>query len=131
MCWSNSMIIPIVLKKSLRVYKLGTLTSLDNFISLYRDTMYLRYVAKPTIKINPKFVRFHPNIEFLNELWEYDRFDIHEGYHSYLTKEMAEYRKGNAKIGIFIIPAGSTIYVNYKCKEVVSTNIEYLGLLEW
>ena len=33
-------------------------------------------------------------------------------------------------IGIFEIPAGATIYVNYKLREVVSTNIKYLGLLE-
>lgn len=131
MCWSNNILIPIVLKKPLRVYKIGTSTNLGNFISLYRNTMYLKYVTKPTIKINPEFVRLNPRIGFLNELWEYDRFDINEGYHSYLTKGMAEYRKGNDVIGIFIIPADATIYVNYKCKEVVSTDIEYLGLLEW
>lgn len=33
------------------------------------------------------------------------------------------------EIGIFEIPAGATIYVNYKCREVVSTDIKYLGLL--
>lgn len=30
----------------------------------------------------------------------------------------------------FEIPAGATIYVNYKRREVVSTDIKYLGLLE-
>ena len=34
------------------------------------------------------------------------------------------------KIGIFEIPAGATIYVNYRFREVVSTNIKYLGLLK-
>lgn len=34
------------------------------------------------------------------------------------------------EIGIFEIPAGATIYVNYKRREVVSTDIKYLGLLE-
>ena len=34
------------------------------------------------------------------------------------------------KIGIFEIPAGATIYVNYKRREVVSTDIKYLGLLK-
>lgn len=34
------------------------------------------------------------------------------------------------EIGIFEIPLGSTIYVNYELKEVVSTDIRYLGLLE-
>ena len=33
-------------------------------------------------------------------------------------------------IGIFEIPAGATIYVNYKLREVVSTDIKYLGLLK-
>lgn len=130
MCWTNNMAIPIVLKKPLRVYKLGTSTILGGFISLYQNTMYLKYGTKPTIKINPEFVRLNPKIGFSYELWEYDRFNINEGYHSYLTKGMAEYRKGNDVIGIFEIPAGATIYVNYKHKVVVSTDIEYLGLLE-
>lgn len=51
MCWSNNILIPIVLKKPLRVYKIGTSTNLGNFISLYRNTMYLKYVTKPTIGI--------------------------------------------------------------------------------
>lgn len=34
------------------------------------------------------------------------------------------------EIGIFEIPAGATVYVNYRHKEVVSTNIKYLGLLK-
>lgn len=37
MCWSNYMAIPIVLKKPLRVYKVGTLTVLGGFISLYQN----------------------------------------------------------------------------------------------
>ena len=34
------------------------------------------------------------------------------------------------EIGIFEIPAGATIYFNYRSMEVVSTDIKYLGLLE-
>lgn len=36
----------------------------------------------------------------------------------------------SGKIGIFEIPAGATIYVNYRHREVVSTDIKYLGLLK-
>ena len=34
------------------------------------------------------------------------------------------------KIGIFEIPVGATVYINYAHREVVSTDIKYLGLLE-
>lgn len=84
----------------------------------------------PTVKINPKFTRcnlFVPG--YKPQMW--DTFYIHEGYHSYLTEEMAKCNMDEYDdIGIFEIPAGSTIYVNYRYKEVVSTNIKYLGLLE-
>lgn len=33
-------------------------------------------------------------------------------------------------IGIFEIPVGATVYINYAHREVVSTDIKYLGLLE-
>lgn len=130
MCWSNYMAIPIVLKKPLRVYKVGTSTILDGFISLHQNFIYLKYKTVPTIKINPMFVRCHPSISY-GELWYLDDFYIYEGYHSYLTAEMAKYRNyKHADIGVFEIPAGATIYVNYERREVVSTDIKYLGLLE-
>lgn len=59
-----------------------------------------------------------------------DRFYIHEGYHSYLTEEIAKGRMYCAEIGIFEIPVGATVYINYAHREVVSTDIKYLGLLE-
>ena len=124
MCWSNYMAIPIVLKKPLRVYKVGTSTTFDNFISLFRDCVYYKCQAMPTVEIDPKFERIHP-------AWYFDYFYIYKGYHSYLTKKIAKYIKNPyTKIGIFEIPAGTTIYVNYRSMEVVSTNIKYLGLLE-
>lgn len=55
---------------------------------------------------------------------------ITEGYHSYLTEEMAKGRMYCAEIGIFEIPVGATVYINYAHREVVSTDIKYLGLLE-
>ena len=91
--------------------------------------MYIKSKVMPTVKINPRFVRFFPLLPYTVNFWNYDRFYIHEGYHSYLTKEMAECRKYDAEIGIFEIPAGAIVYVNYKYKEVVSTDIKYLGLL--
>lgn len=123
------MAIPIVLKKPLRVYKVGTVSSFGGFISLYRDFRYLEFHTMPTVKINPEFIRYYPTIRLLS--WLNDNFHIYKGYHSYLTKEMAKCNKDEYDdIGIFEIPAGATIYVNYKLREVVSTDIKYLGLLE-
>lgn len=126
MCWTNTIAIPLVLKKPLIVYKVGTSSIFGGFISLYRDFRYRESQTVPTVKIDPEFV-FGPR----DELWSYDNFYIHEGYHSYLTEEMAKCSRDEYdEIGIFEIPAGATIYVNYKRREVVSTDIKYLGLLE-
>lgn len=131
MCWSNYMATPIVLKKPLRVYKVGTSTTFDNFISLYYNFVYHKCQTMPTVEINPKFERFYPAERPFNLAWYYDRFYIHKGYHSYLTKKIAKYIKSTyEKIGIFEISANATIYVNYRDREVVSTDIKYLGLLE-
>lgn len=126
MCWTNTIAIPLVLKKPLIVYKVGTSSIFCGFISLYRDFMYRESQTMPTVKIDPEFV-FGPR----DEPWSYDNFYIYEGYHSYLTEEMAKCSRDEYdEIGIFEIPAGATIYVNYKRREVVSTDIKYLGLLE-
>lgn len=131
MCWTNYMAIPIVLKKPLRVYKVGILTALGSFISLCRDFRYSKSQTMPTVKINPEFERCPHIFGSQYELWIYDNFNIYEGYHSYLTKEIAKRRnKKNNNIGIFEIPVGATIYVNYRSREIVSTDIKYLGLLE-
>ena len=130
MCWSNYIATPIVLKKPLRVYKVGTLSILGGFISLFRDFRYRESQTMPTVKINPEFTRcnlFVPG--YKPQMW--DTFYIHEGYHSYLTEEMAKCNMDEYDdIGIFEIPAGATVYINYRHREVVSTNIRYLGLLE-
>ena len=131
MCWSNYIATPIVLKKPLRVYKVGTISIFCGFISLYRDFRYRKSQTMPTIKINPEFIRCPPIFGHQNELWSYDNFYIYEGYHSYLTEKMAKCNRYEYdEIGIFEIPAGATIYINYKRREVVSTNIKYLGLLK-
>lgn len=130
MCWSNYMAIPIVLKKPLKVYKVGTSSIFRGFISLYQNFRYYKSQIMPTIKINPKFERNSYFAMGLGELWEWDRFYINEGYHSYLTEERAKSNMYSNKIGIFEIPAGATVYINYACKEVVSTDIKYLGLLK-
>ena len=130
MCWSNYMATPIVLKKPLRVYKVGTLSILGGFISLFRDFRYRESQTMPTVKINPEFTRcnlFVPG--YKPQMW--DTFYIHEGYHSYLTEEMAKCNMDEYDdIGIFEIPAGATVYINFRHREVVSTDIRYLGLLE-
>ena len=131
MCWANCIAIPIVLKKPLRVYKVGIVSSFCGFISLYRDFRYRESQTMPTVKINPKFERHLPIFGPRDELWNYDNFYINEGYHSYLTEEMAKCNRNEYNdIGIFEIPAGATIYANYKLREVVSTDIKYLELLE-
>lgn len=131
MCWTNYMAIPLVLKKPLKVYKIGTVSGFCGFISLYRDFRYRESQTMLTVKINPEFIRCPPIFGPQDELWSYDNFYIYEGYHSYLTEEMAKLSRDEYDdIGIFEIPAGATIYVNYKLREVVSTDIKYLGLLE-
>lgn len=132
MCWANCMAIPIVLKKPLRVYKVGKITTLGIFISQYQNFRYYKSQIMPTVKINPKFERSSCfAIGYFGELWKYDdRFYINKGYHSYLTEERAKSNMYSNKIGIFEIPVGATIYVNYILKEVVSTDIKYLRLLE-
>ena len=131
MCWSSYMATPIVLKKPLKVYKVGKIKTLDIFISLFQNFRYYKSQIMPTVKINPKFERVSSTIGWLGELWNYDCFYIHEGYHSYLTKKIAKFNSGEYDdIGIFEIPAGATVYINYRHKEVVSTNIKYLGLLK-
>ena len=130
MCWSNYMATPLVLKKPLKVYKVGTSTVLGDFISLYRNFIYRESQTMPTVKINPEFTRCPPIFGHQDGLWSYDNFHIYKGYHSYLTEEMAKSNMYGSKVGIFEIPAGSTIYVNYRHREVVSTDIKYLGLLE-
>lgn len=130
MCWSNYIATPIVLKKPLRVYKVGTVSIFCGFISLFRDFRYHESKTMPTVKINPKFTRcnlFVPG--YKPQMW--DTFYIHEGYHSYLTEEMAKCNMDEYDdIGIFEIPAGSTVYINFRHREVVSTNIKYLGSLK-
>ena len=131
MCWTNYMAIPLVLKKPLKVYKVGTVSIFCGFISLYRDFRYPESQTMPIVKINPEFTRCPPIFFFFYGLWRYDNFHIHKGYHSYLTEEIAKCSRDEYDdIGIFEIPAGATIYVNYRFREVVSTNIRYLGLLE-
>ena len=130
MCWSNYIVTPIVFKKPLRVYKVGTSTTFDNFISIFQDYVYHKCQIMPTVEINPELTQYN-TFSPLDKCWTHSTFCINEGYHSYLTKKIAKYMKNPyEKIGIFEIPAGTTIYVNYRSMEVVSTDIEYLGLLE-
>lgn len=99
-------------------------------VSQYQNFRYYKSQIMPTVKIRPKFERCRSVMGCVGELWNYDRFYIHEGYHSYLTEEMAKGRMYCAEIGIFEIPVGATVYINYAYREVVSTDIKYLGLLE-
>ena len=131
MCWSNYIVTPIVLKKPLRVYKVGTSTILGGFRSLYHNFVYHRSKVIPTVEINPELTQYN-TFSPLDKCWTRSTFCINEGYHSYLTKKMAKHMSETHKeIGIFEIPSGATIYVNHRYKEVVSTDIKYLRLLKW
>ena len=130
MCWTNYMAIPIVLKKPLRVYKVGTSTILGGFRSLYYNFVYHRFKVMPIVEINSEFTQYN-TFSSLDKCRTRDTISIYEGYHSYLTKEMAKCSKDEYDdIGIFEIPAGATVYINYRHKGVVSTDIRYLGELE-
>ena len=130
MCWSNYIATPLVLKKPLRVYKVGTVSIFCGFISLFRDFRYRESQTMPTVKINPEFKRCHLFVPgYRPQMW--DNFYIYEGYHSYLTEEIAKCNMDEYDdIGIFEIPAGATVYVNFRHREVVSTDIRYLGSLK-
>lgn len=82
MCWSNNTATPVVLKKPLRVYKVGTSTTSGNFISLYQDFIYYKSRTVPTVKITPEFTKSYcPYILFLSLLVEivliYEKVIIH------------------------------------------------------
>ena len=131
MCWSNNIVTPIVLKKPLRVYKVGTSMILGGFRSLYHNFVYRRSKVMPTVEINPELTQYN-TFSPLDKCWTRSTFYINEGYHSYLTKKMAKHmRETHEEIGIFEIPSGATIYVNHRYGEVVSTDSKYLGLLKW
>ena len=131
MCWSNYIVTPIVLKKPLRVYKVGTSTILGGFRSLYHNFVYHRFKVMPTVEISPELTKYN-TFSCLDKCWTRDTFFINEGYHSYLTKKIAKHMEDlHEEIGVFEIPSGATIYVNHRYGEIVSTNIKYLGLLKW
>lgn len=92
-------------------------------------TNFVQSSPEEFLKCNPS-CKLESTCDMCAEVWNYDRFYIHEGYHSYLTEEMAKGRMYSAEIGIFEIPVGATVYINYAHREVVSTDIKYLGLLE-
>lgn len=89
--------------KPLKVYKVGMSTTSDNFISLYQDFIYYK---SSTVEITPEFIRTYYSrmgwIKFIGK----DNFDIHRGYHSYLTEEAAWHNQDDNDIGIFEIPVG-------------------------
>lgn len=118
MCWIGKCDVKIA-KRDFYVYKLGKVSD-RGFKSLYQNFIYEPKEINKKVELNP--IQF-----FLDE----SSYVIYEGYHSYLTEKMAKCsREEYDEIGIFEIPAGATIYVNYRRREVVSTDIKYLGLLE-
>ena len=118
MCWiSGGTAIRKIAERDFYVYKIGQVMWNNIFISHIKRYQYIPKCPNRTIPLILATYGAGGDI-------------IREGYHSYLTKETALYYRGEDEIGIFEIPAGATIYVNYKRREIVSTNIRYLGLLE-
>ena len=70
MCWANYMATPIVLKKPLKVYKVGNIKTLGIFISLYQNFRYYKSQIMPTVKISPKFERYSSVMGCVGELLE-------------------------------------------------------------
>ena len=123
MCWVGRCDVKIA-KRDFYVYKIGRVSD-KGFNSLYQNFIYIPGVLNEKVKIRPIIHNFS-----IHKLLEEQYGVIYEGYHSYLTEEMAKGRMYNAEIGIFEIPVGATVYINYAYREVVSTDIKYLGLLE-
>ena len=127
MCWTNYMAIPLVLKKPLKVYKVGTVSIFGGFISLYRNFRYPESQTMPTVKINPEFTRCPPIFGHQDGLWSYDNFHIHKGYHSYLTKEMAKCNKDEYDdIGIFSL----FLLIFWMCQYSTYHTIIYWRIIE-
>lgn len=118
MCWYGYKIQRRVAEKDIEVYKIGRVQD-NRFTCEFQWYSYEKGVVNKelVLKEEPHWLGY---------------ITINEGYHSYLTKEIAKYRRNQyEEVGIFEIPSGATIYVNYRYEEVVSTDIKYLGLLKW
>jgi hypothetical protein len=139
MCWSGNEIEirPHVAKGDITVYKFGNYSTEEAFfLPRYMD---LRYeIGKLQKKVSIKVIRPYPLIN----VWT-----INEGYHSYSGGNRIRIGKNGiflsprnrggyysdivaferpVYIGRFIIPKGSTYYIN-RAGEVVSENIMYDG----
>lgn len=123
MCWVGRCDVKIA-KRDFYVYKVGRVSD-KGFNSLYQNFIYIPGVLNEKVKIRPIIHNYS-----IHKLLEEQYGVIYEGYHSYLTEEIAKGRMYSAEIGIFEIPVGATVYINYAYREVVSTDIKYLGLLE-
>lgn len=120
MCWYNTILIPIKLKKSIIVYKVGIKATSNLFSCKYVNHIYWSQRKNPTILLEPKIFTKHRT---------YDIYIINRGYHSYLSlltpalgKDLSYLGK---EIGVFEISKGATIYIN-KHGEIVSSDIKYL-----
>lgn len=125
MCWTgDDTAVRKIAKRDFYVYKIGRVSD-KGFNSLYQNFIYIPGVLNEKVKIRPIIHNYS-----IHKLLEEQYGVIYEGYHSYLTEEIAKGRMYSAEIGIFEIPVGATVYINYAYREVVSTDIKYLGLLE-
>lgn len=123
MCWYSNILIPIRLKKSIRVYKVGIRATPELFFCKYTKYGYVSQVLHKIETLEPEDCLKRKN---------YSIYCIHKGFHSYASLSSPALKQDlnhlGYKIGVFEIPKGAEIYVN-SFGEIVSSDIIYLGNL--
>lgn len=113
MCWSYP-ITPqsLFAEQDIVVYKCGFKQNPRTFKSLYQQYIYLKGKKQPIIPLEV----IHQN----------NRYEIHKGYHSYITKDClpTRYTQKDVEIAEFIIPKGSTYYIDL-IGHIVSNTIRF------
>lgn len=123
MCWFREELIPIVLKKPLKVYKIGTIVAGTIFETPYRHFKYMEGFNYPTLELIPDLKSDRKGTYY---------FRIFKGYHAYTSLYRAKKEFHNTiltctTVGLFEIPKGATVYINFREEIVVSSNIKYLS----
>lgn len=149
MCWTgDDTAVRKIAERDFYVYKIGKIIWNNIFISDIRGHYYAPIRPNkivPLIAYSPCIGVYRIDRGYHSYKWvalddTYPNFrclclgsypDLRESLEGYKFCCIATFivPKG-AEIGIFEIPVGATVYINYAYREVVSTDIKYLGLLE-
>lgn len=150
MCWrSNDTVIKKVAERDFYVYKIGKIVWNNIFISDIRGYNYAPKCPNRIVPLVPYNLcvnsyiidRGYHSYKWiaLEDTYPNERCLCLGNYNSALKENISLYKgcciatfivPEGAEIGIFEIPVGATVYINYAYREVVSTDIKYLGLLE-